>query len=79
MKLKNKDKEKLKEKNYIKITQEKFKSQKAITLVSLVVTIVILIILATVSINVLLGEGGLINQAKIAKFETEKASAREQI
>ena len=43
------------------------KNSKGITLVALVVTIVILIILATVSINVVLGEGGLIQQAKLAK------------
>ena len=79
MKQKNKDRERLKEKNNIERLQEKIKVQRGITLVSLVVTIVILIILATVSINVLLGEGGLINQAKTAKFETEKAAAREQI
>ena len=81
MKEKVKNIEKLKENRNINIEkmQEKIKSQKAITLVSLVVTIVILIILSTVTINVLLGEGGLINQAKTAKFETEKAAAREQI
>ena len=62
----------------IEVIQEKLKSQKAITLVSLVVTIVILIILATVSINVLLGEGGLINQAKLAKDMTTNSSIAEQ-
>ena len=51
----------------IKINTGGIKSQKGITLVALVVTIVILIILATVSINVVLGEGGLIQQAKLAK------------
>ena len=35
-----------------------------ITLIALVVTIVVLVILAAVSINVLIGENGIINQAK---------------
>ena len=46
--------------------------QKGITLVALVVTIVVLLILAGVSINLVLGENGLITQAKDAK---EKASS----
>ena len=55
------------ESNINKIFKELPKNSKGITLVALVVTIVILIILATVSINVVLGEGGLIQQAKLAK------------
>ncbi len=35
-------------------------NERGITLIALVITVVILIILATVSINVVLGEGGLI-------------------
>ena len=44
---------KVKKENKIKVTQEK-----GITLIALVITIVILIILATVTQNVELGEGG---------------------
>ena len=44
--------------------------EKGITLVALVITIVILIILATVTINVALGDGGLIDQAKLAAEKT---------
>ena len=40
------------------------KGQKGITLVALVVTIIVLIILAGVSIALLLGDNGLINKAK---------------
>ena len=43
------------------------KNSKGITLVALVVTIVVLLILAGVSINLVLGENGLITQAQEAK------------
>ena len=43
------------------------KSQKGITLVSLVVTIIILIILAGISMNTLIGDDGIITKAKQAK------------
>ena len=46
---------------------------KGITLVALVVTIVVLLILAGVSINLILGENGLINNAKEAKNKTLQA------
>ena len=42
-------------------------SNKGITLISLVVTIIVLIILAGVSINIILGEDGIINKAKESK------------
>ena len=46
------------------------KENKGITLIALVVTIVVLIILATVSINAVMGETGLIRQAeKGAQFQ----------
>ena len=43
------------------------KNQKGITLVALVITIVILIILATVAITFAFGDGGLINRAEDAR------------
>ena len=43
------------------------KSNKAITLIALVITIVVLIILAGVLINISLGNNGLFNKAKTAK------------
>ena len=52
---------------------------KGITLVALVVTIIILIILAGVSINLVLGENGIITMAKRAKEDMEKAAQDEQI
>ena len=51
--------------------------QTGITLVALVVTIVVLLILAGVSINLVLGENGLITQAKEAKRKTEEATQNE--
>ena len=45
---------------------------KGITLVALVVTIVILIILATISINAVLGENGLIKRSEKAAGVSSK-------
>ena len=52
--------------------------QRGITLIALVVTIIVLIILAGVSINMLMGENGIINMAQRAKNETEQAAKDEQ-
>ena len=57
--------------------QKKIEEQ-GITLVALVITIVILIILATVTINVAFGDGGLIQRAQQAKNLTEEATLKEQ-
>ncbi len=40
------------------------KNENGITLIALVVTIVILIILATISINLILGDGGLVSRSQ---------------
>lgn len=55
------------------------KKQNGITIISLVVTIIILIILAGVSINLILGENGIITIAKQAKENTELAKIEEEI
>ena len=52
--------------------------EKGITLVALVITIVILIILATVTINVALGEGGLIKRGELATSETANSMKYEE-
>ena len=57
----------------------KIKSTKGITLISLVVTIIILLILAGVTIATLMGNNGLINKASNAKTQTEIASIKEEI
>ena len=51
---------------------------KGITLIALVVTIIILIILAGVSISLVLGENGIVNKAKKAKENTELAKNDEE-
>ena len=52
----------------------KIKEMKGITLVALVVTIVVLLILAGVSINLVLGNNGIIAKAKEAETKSAKAS-----
>ena len=55
------------------------KKNSGITLIALVVTIVILLILASISIGALTGDKGIIDQAHTAKEDTEIASWEEQI
>ena len=55
------------------------KTEKGITLVALVVTIVVLLILAGVSINTVLGDDGIIKKAKEAAEVTKRASAEEEM
>ena len=54
------------------------KKQTGITLIALVVTIIVLIILAGVSIAMLVGENGIITQAQRAAQETEQARRDEE-
>ena len=54
------------------------RNSKGITLITLVVTIIVLIILAGVSINMLVGENGIIKKAQEAKENTELAQVQEQ-
>ena len=57
----------------------KIKSTKGITLISLVITIIILLILAGVTVATLMGDNGLINKTKDAKIKTEIAGIKEEI
>lgn len=57
---------------------EKTKNKKGITLIALVITIVIMLILAGVSISVFTGSG-LINQTKQAKLESKRSQIREYL
>ena len=59
--------------------KNKMKNAKGITLLALVITIVILIILATISINWIFGESGLVNRTEQAKFEHSKSEAQERL
>ena len=56
-----------------------FTTQKGITLIALVITIIILLILAAVTIAALSGENGILSNAARAKQETERAEILEQI
>ena len=60
-----------------KITQ-KLKEERGITLLALILTVVIMIILAAITINVALGEGGLVDQAKWAAEQTANSTKSEQ-
>ena len=58
--------------------KEKLASERGITLFALILTVVIMIILATVTINITLGDGGLIDQAKTAAEATVNSAQSEQ-
>ena len=55
------------------------KNAKAITLIAMVVTIIVLLILAGVSIAVLTGENGLLNRATTAKQTHEEKTEEEKL
>ena len=55
------------------------KKNRGITLIALVVTIIVLLILAGVSINMLTGQNGILKRATEAKNTTEVASEKEGI
>ena len=66
----------------MKVQTKIFKNNKketGITLIALVVTIIILIILAGVSINLVIGDNGIITMAKRARENMEIATQEEQI
>ena len=71
---------KLKEKRnrYIEIAT---KQSKGITLIALIVTIVVMIVVAGVSINMTVGENGIFNKAKFAKekYTNEEYLEQEQL
>ena len=72
-----KNTKKLKRKNYDCGTK-KFKGGRGITLIALVITIIVLLILAGVSIATLTGDNGILTQAAKAKEKTQIASVEEQ-
>ena len=53
------------------------KNNKGITLIALVITIIVLLILAGVSIGLVTGNNGILNQASRASAETRIAEAKE--
>ena len=54
-------------------------NQKGITLIALVITIIVLLILASVSIAMLTGDNGILTRAGDAKIETALGAVKEQI
>ncbi len=66
-------------KNKQKETQKSINTQeKGITLIAIVITIIVLLILAGVSIATLTGQNGILTRANDAKEQTEIASVKEQ-
>ena len=61
------------------IIKNKIKQKNGITLIALVITIIVLLILAGVSIAMLTGQNGILTQAQNAKTTTEDKSAEEKI
>ena len=59
--------------------KESVKQSKGITLIALVITIIVLLILAGVTIATLTGENGILTQANKAKTETTEAEEKEAI
>lgn len=55
------------------------KNNKGITLIALVITIIVLLILAGVSIAMLTGNNGILTQANSAKDNTEKAEVVDRV
>lgn len=55
------------------------KNNKGITLIALVITIIVLLILAGISIAMLTGENGLLNKASGAGAETKLSEAKEYV
>ena len=55
------------------------KNSKGITLIALVITIIVLLILAAISIATLTGENGILTQANKAKTETDEKGALEEV
>lgn len=58
---------------------KKAKQNGGITLIALIVSIIVLLILAAISIAMLTGENGIINNAITSKRETESATTKEKI
>ena len=52
---------------------------KGITLIALVITIIVLLILAGITISALIGESGIVTKTSDAKEQTQRESAREKI
>ena len=59
--------------------KEQLKINKGITLIALVITIIVLLILAGVTIATLTGDNGILTKAQSAKTQNDKATAKEKV
>ena len=59
--------------------EKSIKSSRGITLIALIITIIVLLILAGVSISMVVGENGVLNRAQDASQKTKFASEKEAI
>ncbi len=59
--------------------QKQKNKQKGVTLIALIVTIIVLIILAGVSINMIVGENGIITQSQRAEEDYSKSEVKEKV
>jgi len=66
----------LKNKNIKSILME---SQTGITLIALVISIIVMLVLAGVSLNATIGENGIISRAQESKLKQEEASVETEI
>ena len=69
----------MKKKSLRKILQNVKRKNRGITLIALVLTIVILVILATITINFAFGENGLVSMTEDARDITTEATEKEEI
>ena len=66
--------------NKIKIfAKNELKANYGITLIALIITIIVLLILAGVTLNMVMGENGIIKKANTANEETNRQSATEKL
>ena len=63
----------------MKVNETTFRKDKGITLIALVVTIIVLLILAGISISMLTGQNGILNRATTAKKQTEISQIDEMV
>lgn len=56
-----------------------FNNQSGITLIALVITVIVLIILAAVTINIVIGQNGIINRTNEAAIKHKNAATKEKI
>lgn len=58
---------------------KEFNKQRGITLIALVITVIVLLILAGISISALTGENGILSKSKKAKLETSHGAVKEAV